>query len=357
MADQSYDAMGEKRAGVAHWAMLTGAVLFGAVFLAIVVLSSVVMLAMRPSEPEGLSLDVVVSIPAGASGGRIASILADEGIVADAQLFRLLLRLTGTEGRLRAGEYLLNPAMAPMEVIDHLNAGRSVAHSVLIPEGYTIEDIARVLAARELADEGRFKTLAYDAGLVFGEEELPFELPIASLEGYLFPDSYQFVRGQSEEELIRQMVGRFIQVVPPAIAQHEAEYGPSTLSLHAITTLASIVEREVMTDFERPMVAGVYLNRLAINMPLQADPTVRYVMTEDRSRVLYRDLEIESPYNTYRNHGLPPGPIASPGLASVKAVLEPADVDYLFFVSRRDGTHQFSRTFNEHVRARRELGY
>jgi UPF0755 protein len=121
--------------------------------------------------------------------------------------------------------------------------------------------------------------------------------------------------------------------------------------------LASIVEREVMVDEERPIVASVYLNRLAIDMPLQADPTVRYVTAEERPQVLYRDLEIESPYNTYRHRGLPPGPIGSPGLASMLAVLNPAETDYFFFVSRRDGTHEFTKTYNEHLTARRLLGY
>lgn len=180
------------------------------------------------------------------------------------------------------------------------------------------------------------------------------DIPVASLEGYLFPDTYYFTYGQSEEEIIRQMVSRFVDVVYPAV---EGKIGRWGLGLHEIVTLASIVEREVMADSERPLVASVYLNRLKINMPLQADPTVRYVMTEDRSRVLYRDLEIDSPYNTYRNNGLPPGPIASPGLASIMAVLEPAETDYLFFVAKGDGTHQFSRTFSEHVRARQQLGY
>jgi len=149
-------------------------------------------------------------------------------------------------------------------------------------------------------------------------------------------------------------VGRFVEMVSPVVQDRSEDIN---LSLHEIVTLASIVEREVMSEHERAIVASVYLNRLAINMPLQADPTVRYVMTEERSRVLYRDLEIDSPYNTYKYNGLPPGPIASPGLASIIAVLEPADTDYLFFVSRGDGTHQFSRTFDEHVRARRQLGY
>jgi UPF0755 protein len=204
-----------------------------------------------------------------------------------------------------------------------------------------------------LVDYNKFMELALDASKVFGDSP-PLEIPIASLEGYLFPDTYRISYGQTEAEIIRQMVGRFSEVVLPAVEGMVGRWG---LGLHEIITLASIVEREVMVDWERPLVASVFLNRLRINMPLQADPTVRYVMREDRSRVLYRDLEIDSPYNTYQNSGLPPGPIASPGLASIMAVLEPADTDYYYFVARGDGTHQFSRTFAEHVQARQQLGY
>ncbi|MGB3971436.1 MAG: endolytic transglycosylase MltG, partial [Limnochordia bacterium] len=159
---------------------------------------------------------------------------------------------------------------------------------------------------------------------------------------------------QSEEAIIRQMVSRFVDVV---ISKVDLSLLDDKYTLHEVITLASIVEKEVIYDFERPLVAAVYHNRLNIGMRLQADPTVRYVMTENRSRVLYSDLEIDSPYNTYRYDGLPPGPIASPGLKSILAVLEPADVDYLYFVAKPDGTHQFSRTFEEHVAARRALGY
>lgn len=319
-----------------------------------VAFSTMVMIAMQPaSKGNDVWADHLVHISPGMYARDVAELLASEGIVRDQYLFTLMLRLTRTDSQLQAGYYLLNPTMDAIEVIEQIRKGRSVTTQVTIPEGFELRQIASLLASHDLVDQERFLTLAQDASLVYGET-LPLQLPIATLEGYLFPDTYRFVKGQSEEEIIRQMVARFLQVVPGAVEEQLAD---NDFTLHELVTLASIVEREIMVDRERAKVAAVYLNRLAINMPLQADPTVRYVMTEDRSRVLYRDLEIESPYNTYRNRGLPPGPIASPGLASILAVLNPAEVDYLFFVSRRDGTHVFTRTFNEHVRARRELGY
>jgi UPF0755 protein len=317
-----------------------------------VALAVVVLLAHQPASRRD-SLDRIVEIPLGTPAGRISRMLEEQGLIRSAFIFDIMLKITNRDSQLKAGEYLLNPAMNTMEVIQKLNEGTIVTHRIMIPEGYELKQIAAVLAREGLVDPERFLMLAQNAELVFGEQ-FPVELPIPSLEGYLFPDTYHFAKEQSEEAIIRQMVSRFVDVV---ISKVDLSLLDDKYTLHEVITLASIVEKEVIYDFERPLVAAVYLNRLKLNMRLQADPTVRYVMTENRSRVLYSDLEIDSPYNTYRYDGLPPGPIASPGLKSIMAVLEPADVDYLYFVAKNDGTHVFSRTFEEHVAARRALGY
>ncbi|HPT92699.1 MAG TPA: endolytic transglycosylase MltG [Limnochordia bacterium] len=317
-----------------------------------VALAVVVLLAHQPASRRD-SLDRIVEIPLGTPAGRISRMLEEQGLIRSAFIFDIMLKITNRDSQLKAGEYLLNPAMNTMEVIQKLNEGTIVTHRIMIPEGYELKQIAAVLAREGLVDPERFLMLAQNAELVFGEQ-FPVELPIPSLEGYLFPDTYHFAKEQSEEAIIRQMVSRFVDVV---ITKVDLSLLDDKYTLHEVITLASIVEKEVIYDFERPLVAAVYHNRLNIGMRLQADPTVRYVMTENRSRVLYSDLEIDSPYNTYRYDGLPPGPIASPGLKSILAVLEPADVDYLYFVAKPDGTHQFSRTFEEHVAARRALGY
>lgn len=316
-------------------------------------LALVMMFSVRPASSDPGALKKVVHIPSGASAQRIAEILGDGELIASPVLFRLVVKMVGAEQNLQAGYYLLDASMGPLEIVEHLRTGDVTTERVVIPEGFEIKQIAAELERKGLADAERFIELATDASFVFGENP-PINLPISSLEGYLYPDTYYFSLGQTEEDLIGQMIDRFVQVINAEVYAHLEQ---SELSLHEIVTLASIVEREIMVDWERPIVASVYLNRLAISMPLQADPTVRYVTAEDRSRVLYRDLEIDSPYNTYRNYGLPPGPIASPGLRSILAVLEPADTDYLFFVSKRDGTHQFSETYDQHLRARRSLGY
>lgn len=316
-------------------------------------LASVMMFGMRPASSEPGALKKVVHIPSGVSAKRIAEILANEELIASRFTFRLAVILTGAEQKLQAGYYLFDANMGPLEIVEHLRSGDVTTERVVIPEGFEIRQIAAELERKGLANADRFAELAADASLVFGENP-PIDLPILSLEGYLYPDTYYFSLGQTEEDLIGQMVDRFVQVINTEVKEYLER---CELSLHEVVTLASIVEREIMVDWERPIVASVYLNRLAINMPLQADPTVRYVTAEDRPRVLYRDLEIDSPYNTYRNYGLPPGPIASPGLRSILGVLEPAETDYLFFVSKRDGTHQFSETYDQHLQARRSLGY
>ncbi|HBG00450.1 MAG TPA: endolytic transglycosylase MltG [Firmicutes bacterium] len=307
----------------------------------------------RPMSVDPDSPSKVIRISQGMSASQIILLLDEEGIIANPSLFRLVVTVEGAEQSLQAGSYLLNPQMTPVEIIEHLRFGRVYSVQVVIPEGFEIKQIAAMLADKGLADPERFIALASDFRFVYGDNP-PIELPIYSLEGYLYPDTYFFHEGQTEEELIVQMMGRFIEVTNEAIVPLLAD---SDFSLHEVTTLGSIIEREIMVAQERPIVASVYLNRLAIGMPLQADPTVRYVTAEERPQVLYRDLEIDSPYNTYLNHGLPPGPIGSPGLDSMLAVLNPAETDYLFFVSRRDGTHEFTKTYNEHLAARRLFGY
>lgn len=320
-------------------------IILGLIFLMIV--------GDRPLSTDPDAATKIIRIAQGMNATQITNLLDEEGLILNSTLFRIVLKMERAEQSMQAGTYLLGPQMTPLEIIENLRSGRVQMQKAMIPEGFEIKQIAKALSQEELVDEQRFLELAYDANLVFGED-LPLDLPIASLEGYLYPDTYYFYEGQTEEDIIIQMVNRFLEVTRTQVTPLLEE---SALSLHELVTLASIVEREVMVAHERPIVASVYLNRLAIDMPLQADPTVRYVTTEERPQVLYRDLEIDSPYNTYRNRGLPPGPIASPGLASMLAVLNPAETDYYFFVSRRDGTHEFTRTYDDHLQARRTLGY
>ncbi|NMB17237.1 MAG: endolytic transglycosylase MltG [Firmicutes bacterium] len=306
---------------------------------------------LLPMEGDLHAVKRLVEIPVGSTGRDVAKLLHEAEVVRDPQAFAMFARLLGFDSDLKAGYYLFSPGMTPLQILTHIQQGNVVTKRVTIPEGFNLEEIASLLARMGLADEGRFLRFARDKRLVYGDS-CPIDMPVDTLEGYLFPDTYRFAKGQREEEIIKVMVNRFLEVATPL---YEGYGGPMTF--HEVVALASIVEKEAIYDRERPVIAGVFLNRLRIGMRLQADPTVRYVVSEPRSRVLYRDLEVESPYNTYRYPGLPPGPIASPGLASIRAVIKPADVDYMYFIARGDGTHYFSCTFAEHVAARRRFGY
>ncbi|HEY8532237.1 MAG TPA: endolytic transglycosylase MltG [Limnochorda sp.] len=301
---------------------------------------------------------ILVHIPEGVSSREISRLLVESGVIRSGRLFELLSRVEGIDDSLKAGHYLLDPAMPLPAVLDQLAAGRVATRRAFIPEGFNLREIGARLEVEGIGKAQRFIELASDERLVYGSASpltaLVGSRPTPSLEGYLFPDTYVFAVGD-EALAIRTMVDRFLQVAAEMqLAERAQAMG---LTVHQVVTLASIVEKEAVRDEERPLIAAVFLNRLARNMPLQADPTVKYVLERPRVRLSYADLQIDSPYNTYKYRGLPPGPIASPGRASLEAVLQPAAVDYLYFVADGKGGHVFSRTFNQHVRARQRLGY
>jgi len=271
-----------------------------------------------------------VYIEPGTGALEIARVLKKEGVIRHGLLFLLLASLRGSHGRLKPGEYEFSPRMSLLEVVKKLEDERVVVHQVVIPEGFTVKEISHLLANMGLADEGRFLAIASD------------------LEGYLFPDTYYLTRGMSEETIVQTMLNRFRQVFGPAGAERAKVLG---MSVREVVTLASLVEEEAKVSEERALISAVFHNRLRYGMPLQSDPTVIYALPQFTGRLLRTDLSIPSPYNTYLHKGLPPGPIANPGRSSILAVLYPAKVDYLYFVSKNDGTHVFSRTLAEHERA------
>jgi peptidoglycan lytic transglycosylase G len=284
----------------------------------------------------------VFQVREGATLKAVARDLETKGFIRSRVLFALWGRFMGYEKDMKTGEYLLSPSMPPSRILDILARGKSILYSVTIPEGYDRMQIAAVLAEKGLADEKEFLTLTGDPQVA---EEYGFSGP--GLEGFLFPDTYEFSRGLTTRTLIDAMVKRFRRAVAPLSARIR-ECG---MSIEEVVTLASIVEKETGRAEERPVIASVFLNRLKKNMRLESDPTVIYGLKSFSGDLTRKDLEQPSPYNTYLNRGLPPGPIANPGMQSIKAVLFPARTGYLYFVSRNDGTHQFSRTLEEHNHA------
>ena len=299
-------------------------------------------LAVRPLGAHGDPPRVVV-IPAGAGARQIAGALADGGVVRNRWAFLALAASRGDLRLLKPGEYEFPmPATLP-EVEARVAEGRVVVHLVTVPEGFTVREVAARLAAEALAHPDRIQALAQDPAFA---RRLGLDVP--SLEGYLSPDTYRLTKGMTEEEILRLMVARFRDAFGAPEEERAQALG---MDQHAIVTLASLIEKEARVDPERPLISAVFHNRLRRNMPLQADPTILYSHPEKRGRLTRADLQEPDPYNTYTSPGLPPGPIASPGRASIRAALDPAQVGYLYFVARNDGTHAFSRTLAEHERA------
>ena len=276
---------------------------------------------------------------------EIGASLRALGLVRHPQVFRLHVLSRGDAGRLRTGEYSLEGEMSLDQIVDKLVRGDVVRRAVTFPEGLDIAEMAQIAAAQGI-DAGAFKTAAADTSLV---RDLDPEAK--DLEGYLFPDTYDLTRRpDAASVLVKRMVQRFRD----ALRSEAGAIAGSGFDLREIVTLASVVEEETARPDERPRIAAVFRNRLKKGMPLQTDPTVIYAMKRAgryNGNIRRTDLEIDSPYNTYRYPGLPPGPIASPGLASLRAALHPAESQDLYFVSRNDGSHYFSRTLSEHARA------
>ena len=284
----------------------------------------------------------IVQIPKGASAGRISRILAERKVIRSAIGFGLLARIKGKSADLKPGAYRLSPSMPPSAIMDKLVKGDICAKWVTIPEGFTVRQIAERLAAQGLANEERFLYLAsngrsFESGFPHGD----------NLEGYLFPDTYLIPLGVSEETIIRQMLEAFAKKAAGCVSSQQTD-----MPLDKVVILASLIEREAKVPKDRPLVSAVLRNRLRIGMRLECDATVLYALGRHKSRVLNSDLDVDSPYNTYRHAGLPPGAIANPGLDCIKAALNPAKVDYLYYVARPDGSHIFTRTLAEHQHAK-----
>jgi UPF0755 protein len=299
--------------------------------------------------PAGEGDPVVVRVPPGADAGQVAELLYRHGLIRSRLAFRVRARWRGLAGKLQAGEYRLRPAEGVDRLLDRLASGDVVRYRVTIPEGYTAVQIADLLHRLGLVDRGAFLREVRNAP-AHRIPEMEGDDP-SSLEGYLFPDTYEFPRGLPARAVVATMVARFRDATRDLWALPR----PLGLSPHEVVTVASLVEREARHDGERARIAGVLYNRLRRGMPLQVDATVLYALGRHKDRVLYADLEVPSPYNTYRRPGLPPGPIASPGLRSLRAALQPEQHDFLYYVARPDGTHVFSRTLAEHERAVRAL--
>ncbi len=273
----------------------------------------------------------------------IVDSLEAHGIIRSRALFDIVARVFGGTNRIQVGKYLFRSGISNAEIFQDLRSGHgSMLVTVAIPEGLMARQQARLLARQLGIDSVRYMDLVRDESFVHS-----LGIESSSLEGYLFPDSYNFYWDPDEKEVIRRLVDQFKIFYTDSLRDRATQAGMTT---NQVLTLASIVEGEAVLDQERSIIAGVYFNRLRRGMRLEADPTIEYFIENGPRRVYYSDLKIGSPYNTYLNKGLPPGPVNNPGKLSILAVLYPAHHQYLFFVANGRGGHWFSRTFNEHKR-------
>jgi len=291
--------------------------------------------------PAGASeKTAVLWIKPGQKFSETAAELYKLGLVRHPKKFHFLARLRGSDTRLQAGEFALCASMPPVAILDALVEGDILLRKAAVPEGATILQVGQLLEKAGLISQEAFLKAAADPALIRN-----LQLAGPTLEGYLFPETYYFPRGVTAEQVIRKMVAHFRSVFTAAWAERAQAMGFTT---HQVVTLASIVEKETAAPEERPLIAAVFLNRLKRGMRLESDPTVIYGMKDFKGNLKHRDLATPTPYNTYQIRGLPPGPIANPGCASLEAVLYPSEAPYLYFVSKNNGSHHFSSTLAQH---------
>ncbi|WP_260503979.1 endolytic transglycosylase MltG [Paenibacillus illinoisensis] len=306
--------------------------------------------------PVAASADpVVFEIKSGSGTSQIADQLEQEGLIRSGLAFKGYLKWKKQGSSFMAGTYSMNPGVSYDEIISKLNSGEVVPEEMVkftIPEGYTVLQMADKLSAEGVVDREEFIKLANDPSSF--DVDIIKDIPVDEelryvLEGYLFPETYELKKGSSTHDVMQRMLEEF-QTKITTIPDLDSKLKARNLSLHELLTIASLVEREVVVDEERALVAGVIDNRIKQDMKLEIDATVQYLLDKPKARLLFKDLKVKSPYNSYLNKGLPPGPIASPSLESIEAALAPEASDYLFYVTKKDGSsgHLFAKTYKEH---------
>lgn len=316
-------------------------------FCTLVVGSLIHNVASFAKKPAGGNHNAqIIVINPGENLNTIAQKLYENKLISSPFKFKMVARFNKQDTSIKTGEYLLSAAMSPNTILETMVRGKVYLHKITIPEGYNLRQIAELIDQVNLADPADFVKAATDASLV-REMGLDGE----TFEGYLFPETYFFPKETTPEQIIATMVKRFRAIFIP---EWQAQAKRLGFSMHEVMTLASIIEKETGTSFERPIVSSVFHNRLKRGMRLETDPTVIYGVKNFDGNLTRKHLRTPTPYNTYLNKGLPPGPIASPGRQAIEAALYPAETSFLYFVAKKDSTHQFSTNIRDHNRAVRK---
>ncbi|MGC2063215.1 MAG: endolytic transglycosylase MltG [Thermodesulfovibrionales bacterium] len=292
---------------------------------------------------QSVGKNTEIQIPKGATFRQTADILVREKLIRDKKIFMVLGRLTGADRKIRAGFYSVWTSMSPFEIFKIIQKGKIIEFEVKILEGDSLREISEAFAKAGIASQAEVMNLAYNKDFLSSHD-----IASPSTEGYIFPDTYLIAKGVNLEDALGLMIGRMREKFDDELKARAESLGMTEAD---VLSLASIVEKEAVVDSERPVISAVYHNRLKKNMLLQADPTSIYGVKSSKEKIMKADLQRQTPYNTYVNKGLPPGPIASPSLKSIIAAVNPAKVSYLFFVSNNDGTHVFSDTLGQHTEA------
>jgi len=313
-------------------------------FLGLLILSMLVFFMNFASQPVGQSSEtILIDIPRGTGFTEIIDILNNAGLVENKPFFYALAIMRGAASQIKAGEYELSDAMPPIDIINKLVMGDTKSYKVTIPEDFTVKEIAARLAADKLVSEETFLKLAFDHNFV-----KTLNIPGKTMEGFLYPETYRLDRSMGPKEIIRIMNQEFWERFTPDMRQRAAAMG---MTITEVVTLASLIGKETGFKDEKPLVSAVFHNRLKKGMKLQSDPTAVYNLDDFDGKIRRSHLLRNTPHNTYRNNGLPPGPIANPDIDSLKAALYPAKVNYLYFVANNNGSHQFSYTLIDHHQA------
>lgn len=293
-----------------------------------------------------------ILIQEGMTTADIAALLHEKKLVRDPEAFRMEARLTGLSSKLQAGLYQIEGGLSNGQIMDVLVKGRIKQVSFVVPEGYTVVKTARKLEAEGLGKADKFiETAKNYAPYDYMQTDDPNV--VFKAEGFIYPATYDLPVGISEERLLKILVDAFDHnIKAEGIDKTVAE---RNLKLRDVVNMAAMVELEAVFREEQPRIAGVFLKRLEIGMPIQSDTTIQYILGTQKEEITFKDTEIQNPYNTYQNPGMPPGPIGSPGINAIKAVLQPEQTEYLYFVAEKDGHHRFTRTYQEHLRAIDEI--
>lgn len=293
--------------------------------------------------------EIVIDIPSGSSVSSIADILSENKLIKNELVFKAVVKLGNKAPKIKAGKYLLNQTYSNNDILNLLVSGKTYNDGIkiTIPEGSTSKEITDMLINAKLGNKETYEKLINNPSEFYDKFEFLNEDDIISLEGFLYPNTYYFDEESSEKEILSSMLSHFSKEYTDKLKKKQQEM---KLTLQEVVNLASIIEKEAVLDKDRPTIASVFYNRLKIDMALQSDATIQYIFDERKKIVTYKDLEINSPYNTYKNVGLPPTPVANPGIKSIEAALYPDDTEYYYFVAKMDGGNNYSETYEKHLK-------